>query len=76
MWEIARQTFAYGQPGAVLWQLMFIGVVGYFLAYITTALGKGQISKMIDVVTTFAAVSIVVAVVYGAIVAVSKLAGF
>ena len=76
LWELARSTFAPGSPGAVLWQLMFLGVVGYFLSYITAAVGKGQISRMIDVGATFAAVILVVGVVVGAIVAVAGIAGF
>ena len=76
LWEIARSTFAPGSPGAVLWALMFLGVVGYFLSYIASAVGQGQISKMINVATLFIAVGLVANVVLKAITAVAGLAGF
>jgi hypothetical protein len=76
MWEIARSTFAIGTPGSVLFQLMFIGVVGFLLSYIASAVGKGQISRMIDVGSLFAAVIMVVSVIVRAIVAVAGVAGF
>lgn len=76
LWEIARSTFAPGSPGAIMWGLMFVGVVGYFLSYITAAVGKGQISRMIDVSTMFVAVIMVAGVVVAAIVAVAGIAGF
>lgn len=76
LWEIARQTFAPGSPGAVLWQLMFLGVIGYFLGYIVSAVGQGQIGRMINVGTVFAAVIMVASVIIRAIVAVAGIAGF
>lgn len=76
IWEIARQTFAPGSPGAVLFALMFIAVVGFFLSYIASAVGKGQVARMIDVAIMFAAIIAVAGVAYNAIVTVAKLAGY
>lgn len=76
LWEIARNTFAPSAPGAVLWSLMFIGVVSFFLSMITTAAGKGQIARMIDVSTILVAVITVALLAYKAIMSVATLAGF
>lgn len=76
LWEIARGTFSVGSPGAVLWGLMFLAVTSFFLSYITQAVGKGQISRMIDVGSLFAAVIMVAGVIVSAIVAVAGIAGF
>jgi hypothetical protein len=76
LWAIARQTFAPNSPGAALWALMFVAVVGFLLSYIATAVGKGQISRMIEVSTMFTAVIMVANVVVKAIIAVAGVAGF
>ena len=76
LWEIARSTFAAGSPGAVLWQLMFLGIIGFLLSYIAAAVGQGQISRMINVSTLFASVIMVASVIVRAIIAVAGIAGF
>lgn len=75
MGQLAYETFGPGGPASVLIQLMLIGVVSWLLSYITTAAGKGQISNMIQVVTTFICISIIASVAWNTIVVVARIAG-
>lgn len=75
MAQLAYETFGPGGPGSVLIQLMLIGVVSWLLSYITTAAGKGQISNMIQAVTTFVCIGIIAGVAWSTILTVAKIAG-
>ena len=74
IWEIARNLFT--GPGAVLWELMFTAVGGYFLSYLAAAVGNIQVSRMIGLTAMFISVALVVNTAIKAIVAVAKMCGF
>ena len=74
--QLAVGTFGIGGPGAVLVQLMLIGIVGWLLSYLTLAAGQGQISGMIKVVTIFTCIGMVAKSAWGAIKTVAAIAGY
>lgn len=59
--------------GLPLVQVMVVASFGAILCYITSALGQGQISSMIKLMSIFICIGIVIGVVWGAI---SKVARF
>lgn len=59
--------------GLPLVQVMVVAAFGALLCYITSALGQGQISSMIKLMSVFICIGIVIGVVWGAI---SKVARF
>lgn len=75
MGQLAYETFGPGGPGAVLIQLMLIGVVSWLLSYITQAAGKGQISNMIQIVSRFICIGIIAATAWNTIMTVARIAG-
>lgn len=56
--EIAKQTFVHG-PGALVMQLVFLAVVGWFATSIASASGKGQLANMINIIIVFGAIGLV-----------------
>jgi hypothetical protein len=73
--KIAAETFAFGGPGAILFQLMLIGVVSWLLAYVCAAVNKGQIADMIRVVSLFLGIGMITAEALKVILAIAKIAG-
>lgn len=65
-------TFSTGGAGFAIVQLLLIAAFGAIATIITNALGKGQISALIKVVTVFSCLSVVIGVVLSAITAVAK----
>ena len=76
IWEIGRATFSVGSPGAVVFALMFLGLIGYLTSYVLSAVGKGQLAALINLVVMFAGIIMVVGTIVAAIVAVAGVAGF
>ena len=76
IWEIGRATFSVGSPGAVVFGLMFLGLIGYLTSYILSAVGKGQLAALINLVVMFVGITMVVGTIVAAIVAVASVAGF
>lgn len=61
--------------GLPIIQLMVVSAFGALACYITSALGQGQVSSMIKLITVFVCISLVIGVVWQAISAVSKFFG-
>lgn len=61
--------------GLPLVQVMVVAAFGAILCYITSALGQGQISSMIKLMSVFICIGIVIGVVWGAISKVAKFFG-
>jgi hypothetical protein len=61
--------------GLPIIQLMVVSAFGALACYITSALGQGQVSSMIKLITVFVCISLVIGVVWQAISAVSKVFG-
>ncbi len=76
MAEIARNTFTWGGPGAILFQLMLLGVVGgWALASITHAVGQGQVARLISVGCIFVALSLVFSLAWNVVLTVARAVG-
>ncbi len=75
MWEIAAKTFAWGAPGAVLFQLMFVALISWFLSCVASAVGNGQIANGIKVVSIFVCIYLITSIAWKAVTAIGKLAG-
>ena len=58
MAQIMRETFGSGGVGVVLVQLMLIAIVGWLTAYIAEAVGRGQITRMINSLTIVVCIGI------------------
>ncbi|MHB1042372.1 MAG: hypothetical protein ACYC0Q_05995 [Eubacteriales bacterium] len=71
----AAATFGPGGAGFSIVQLILLAAFGALASYITSALGQGQISSMIKLVTVFSCIAIVIAVVWKAISAVAEAFG-
>jgi len=61
--------------GLPLVQVMVVAAFGAILCYITSALGQGQISSMIKLMSVFICIGIVIGVVWSAISKVAKFFG-
>ncbi len=72
---LARDTFSVGGPGAVMFQLMFIGVIGWMLFKVLEAVGQGQIANMLKIVTVFVCIVMVAGQVWRAIQVIGSIAG-
>lgn len=66
MGEIAKATFTHG-PGSTIIQLVLMSAVGWFGGTIASALGKGQLANIINLVTVFGAIGLVGASIIGAL---------
>jgi hypothetical protein len=69
------QTFGTGGAGQPIVTLVCIATVGSLSSTIAGALGQGQISNMIKLVTVFSCISLVINVVWKAISALASAAG-
>ncbi len=72
MWDVARSTFAVGGPGAIIIQLTFIAVVSWLSSMITNAIGKSQISSIIQGVSNLICIGLAGKVLYDALVSINK----
>lgn len=68
-------TFGPGGAGFSIVQLILLAAFRALASYITSALGQGQISSMIKLVTVFSCIAIVIGVVWKAISAVAQAFG-
>jgi hypothetical protein len=73
MSEIARTLFTGG--GAVILQLMFLGLAGWIGSYFSSAVGKGQLAQLIHLAVLFVAFTIVVKTLFDALKAASQVLG-
>lgn len=65
-------TFGPGGVGFSIVQLILLAAFGALASYVTSALGQGQISSMIKLVTVFSCIAIVIGVVWKAISSIAK----
>lgn len=72
---VASQTFGPGGAGVAIVQLLLIAGFGTLCGYITSALGQGQISGMVKLVTVFSCITLVISVIWKAIAAVAQAFG-
>ncbi|MDA8212133.1 MAG: hypothetical protein M0021_09690 [Clostridia bacterium] len=75
MAELAKHTFGFGGPAAVMVQLMLIAVVGWLLETLAQAAKNGKAAGFIRIVTIFVCIGLVVSEVAKAIGAVAGIAG-
>lgn len=72
---VAAQTFSSGGAGAPIVQLLVIAGFGSLSGYVASALGQGQISNMIKLVSVFSCIGIVISQVIKAISAIASAFG-
>jgi hypothetical protein len=75
MFEIAKHTFGFGGEGAILIQLMFLGVGAWLLSEVTSAAGQGRIASIIRVTGLLAGIMLVAKQAYDTIKAVAMAMG-
>jgi hypothetical protein len=72
---IAAETFSVGGAGGAIVQLLLIAGFGTLASYIVSALGQGQISSMVKLVTVFSCIGLIINVIWQAISAVANAFG-
>ena len=65
--SVMAATFGSGGPGYSVVQLLVLASFGSLSSYIASALGQGQISNMIKLLTVFGCISIVIIQVINAL---------
>lgn len=56
-------SIAFSGPGAVMLQLLGIGVGSWVCSAILTAIGKGQLAKFVQVISVFLAIGLAIGAV-------------
>lgn len=69
---ILAEAFGPGGVGFPIVLLLVVAAFGALVCYITSALGMGQISSMVKLVTVFGCISIVINSIWNAISAIAK----
>ncbi len=71
----ASATFGSSGPGFAIVELVLIAAFGALCTFIASALGQGNISSMIKMVTVFACIGVVIEAVWKAITAICQAFG-